>query len=174
MNFVDLSVGLLDIFDGNRQYSRNINSYFKWREQNKKKFDNMLYRLQKQGVIKKYNDNGETSIELTIQGQKKLRGYLIEELNLKKAEVWDKKWRVVMFDIPNENKLGRRLLRMKLLSLGFKKLQESVFIFPYECEAEINLITEYYEVRKFVNFLLVDTFDEESKYLNKFIEDGII
>jgi len=42
-------------------------------------------------------------------------------------------------------------------------LQESVFIFPYECEDEINFITEVFLIRPFVKFVRVKSFTNEEK-----------
>ena len=48
------------------------------------------------------------------------------------------------FDIPERFKKQGEALRNKLRELGFAKLQESVFIYPYECEDEINFIVEVF------------------------------
>ena len=56
----------------------------------------------------------------------------------------DGEWRIVIFDIPEKFKKAREALRMKLKELGFLELQKSVFIFPYECEDEINFIVEVF------------------------------
>ena len=41
---------------------------------------------------------------------------------------WDGVWRVVIFDIPEENKRVRYVLRETLKILGFRPLQKSVWI----------------------------------------------
>ena len=43
---------------------------------------------------------------------------------------WDKKWRIVSFDIEEVNSNLRKRFREKLKELGFGMLQESVFITP--------------------------------------------
>jgi len=43
---------------------------------------------------------------------------------------WDKKWRLVVFDIPEKNRLARDALRKKLKELGFAPLQRSTWISP--------------------------------------------
>ncbi|MFH1552011.1 MAG: hypothetical protein ABIC36_04015, partial [bacterium] len=62
----------------------------------------------------------------------------------------------------------REALRNKLKDLGFKELQKSVFILPYECEDEIDFITEVFEIRHGVRFLKVDSFTNEEQFRIKF------
>src|SRR3989344_4593151 len=59
---------------------------------------------------------------------------------IKKPARWDKLWRLVIFDIPEEERTGRMALAAKLKELGFYPLQKSVFIHPYECKDEIDFI----------------------------------
>jgi phenylacetic acid degradation operon negative regulatory protein len=55
-----------------------------------------------------------------------------------KAKVsWDKKWRMVIFDIPEVTRRDRDFLRSQLQWLGFLELQKSVWIFPYEIKSEL-------------------------------------
>ena len=79
-----------------------------------------------------------------------------------KKQVWDNKWRLVFFDIPEKYRWGRDSLRKKLKELGFFELQKSVFIFPYECKDEVDFIIEYYGIRKHVRYGVFDFIDNES------------
>ncbi len=60
-----------------------------------------------------------------------------------------------MFDIPENRKSARESIRNKLKELGFTQFQKSVWLYPYPCEAEIDFITEYYSVAKYVNLITV-------------------
>jgi phenylacetic acid degradation operon negative regulatory protein len=50
--------------------------------------------------------------------------------------VWDKKWRIVLFDIPESQRTVRQLFRLKLMDLGVRMLQSSVWITPSPHAAE--------------------------------------
>ena len=67
------------------------------------------------------------------------------------------------FDIPERFKKAREALRNKLRELGFAKLQESVFIYPYECENEINFIVEVFLIRPFVRLIRAKHFTNEEQ-----------
>ena len=57
---------------------------------------------------------------------------------------------------------------MKLKELGFKELQKSVLILPYECEDEINFIVEVFQIRPFVRFIRAKSFTNEEQLKIKF------
>ena len=73
-----------------------------------------------------------------------------------------------MFDIPERLKKVRETLRYQLKRLGFLELQKSVFVLPYECEHELEYITEFYNIRKYVRVILADKIDNELDLKNKF------
>jgi len=45
--------------------------------------------------------------------------------------------------------------------LGFYPLQKSVFVFPYECENELEFITEFYNIRRYVRYIIAEKIDNE-------------
>jgi CRISPR-associated endonuclease Cas2 len=75
---------------------------------------------------------------------------------------------MVIFDIPEKKKRAREALRNKLKDLGFKELQKSVFIHPYECEDEIDFITKVFEIRPYIRFARLDMFTNEEQFKIKF------
>ena len=52
-------------------------------------------------------------------------------------EVWDGKWRIVVWDIPEKRRSARDLLRFKLKMLGFKLLQKSIWVSRKNCTKEL-------------------------------------
>ena len=70
--------------------------------------------------IKDY-PGGSTRIILSDNGKKKILEYKIDELKINKPKKWDQKWRIVIFDIPEEYKKIREAVRGHLKRLGFYK-----------------------------------------------------
>ena len=68
----------------------------------------------------------------------------IDDLEIAKQKKWDKKWRLVIFDIAQIKKIYREAFRGKLKDLGFRSLQKSVWVHPYECQAEIELLKDFF------------------------------
>ena len=78
-----------------------------------------------------------------------------------KENLWDGKWRTVIFDIPEKLKSARNALRDKLKEVGFHELQKSVFVFPYECKDEIDFIIEFFNLRQYVRYGIFDFIDND-------------
>ena len=105
---------------------------------------------------------------LTDKGKKRILKYDIDKIEIKKPSSWDKLWRLVIFDIPEDKNLGRKALAAKLKELGFYPMQKSVFIYPYECKDEIDFITEIFELAPYVRFLRVKDTDIDLDLKNRF------
>lgn len=69
---------------------------------------------------------------------------------------WDGRWRVVFFDIPEKHKPARDSFRLKLIDMGFRKIQDSVFVCPYPCEKEIIFLVGMYNLSSYVCFMEAD------------------
>lgn len=74
---------------------------------------------------------------------------------------WDKRYRLVMFDIPQRRKGMRDRLRMFMNDFGFLRLQDSVWISPYDCEDLIALVKVELRVGKDVLYAVVDQIEND-------------
>ena len=104
---------------------------------NQKEIKNSIRELSKLEFIKK-KENYDGSVLISLNEKGRLRA-----LNLSfkrfynRKEKWDGKWRMVAFDIPDASRKGRNALRYRMRLGGFYELQESLFLYPYDCEKEI-------------------------------------
>ncbi len=73
-----------------------------------------------------------------------------------KPKHWDKKWRMILFDIPEHRRTTRAFLRGALLRAGFCRMQQSAWIYPYEAEEFITLLKVESKLGKSVQYVLVD------------------
>ncbi|MFQ6083843.1 MAG: PaaX family transcriptional regulator C-terminal domain-containing protein [Candidatus Aminicenantia bacterium] len=76
-------------------------------------------------------------LEVTKEGQKKLRGLFQEYFSPPK---WDGNWYLVNFDVPETLCRKRNILRENLKILGFGKLQNSIWICPYNFLGDIEKV----------------------------------
>jgi DNA-binding transcriptional regulator PaaX len=53
---------------------------------------------------------------------------------------------VVIFDIPHCDRVKRNAFRWKLKELRFYSLQKSVWVCPFDCKDEINLLREFFSL----------------------------
>lgn len=127
--------GALDLFEEIRDplgiVSKSYETMYGWvpRQYKKHNYNHLVWRSIKTGYIEKIEKDGEIYIRLTSAGNEKIvRDFPFLAFQNKK---WDKKWRLVTFDIEERSKQIRERFRSKLKELGFGMLQESVFISPY-------------------------------------------
>ena len=117
-----------------------VRSFLKNKKHKAKSTNNAFWRLYKQGCITLERKNHQSYISLTEEGRRRAGMYQINDLAIKKPKQWDKKWRIVIFDIPHRNRFVREVLRGMLKQLGFRLLQKSVWVHPFPCQEEINLV----------------------------------
>ena len=102
--------------------SRSDSARIKRKQQS---FYSTLYRLQRQGFIKKTKDR---KLLVTVLGKEKYKK-ILKHLPIRSYKPErDDSLKVIIFDIPEKEKYKRDWLRDQLQDLGFKMLQKSVWI----------------------------------------------
>ncbi len=124
-------------------------------------------KLVKRGLLV-YKDG---HYQLTHEGEKTLRLWEIADYKLNKPKHWDKKWRVVIFDIPEKKKKIRDQVRNLFVSAGFERLQDSVWVYPYDCENIIGLLKTDLGIGKDLLYMIVDEI-ENDKHLREVFKLG--
>ena len=61
-----------------------------------------------------------------------------------------------MFDIPDERKIKREALRGKLKQLDFTMIQKSVWLHPFPCYDELEMLKEFFGFTN-KNYLMIET-----------------
>jgi len=139
-----------------------LKGFKKGRKYSRKKVYDTFYNLRRQGLIKVEERNHQIYISLTEEGRKKASWLQIDSLKISKPKKWDRKWRIVIFDISQLKKLYREAFRGKLKELGFRSLQKSVWIYPFGCLAEIELLKEFFGLsEKEVRLILAEDIGKE-------------
>src|SRR3989344_991304 len=110
--------------------------------------------FEKEGLIIWSEKGGKRVPSLTVAGKKKLREQLSRFPT--KSVHWDGKWRIVIFDIWERRRRIRDLLRLELTRYGFKKIQNSVWAYPYDCQEFIDLLKTDMRLGRGVLFLVVE------------------
>ena len=121
-------------------------------------------RLVKKGLLV-YKDG---KLSLTPKGEKELRLMDADMYKVKKPRRWDGKWRVLAFDIKEKRRHLRWRVRSVLSSVGFIRLQDSVWIYPYDCEDMITLLKADLKIGKEVLYLIVDSLENDKEYRKYF------
>lgn len=137
--------GVIIIAGQSPYFIRNImREYKKWNKYPKRKIADTFSNLRRRGLIEINKVNNQIYINLTEEGRKKANVYQIGALEIKRPRKWDRKWRIVIFDIAQLKKVYREAFRGKLKELGFYCLQKSVWVHPFDCRAEIELLRDFF------------------------------
>ncbi|MCL5676074.1 MAG: hypothetical protein M1120_03015 [Patescibacteria group bacterium] len=140
--------GLFDVFEeardpfGIRAYG--CKTMYGWIPQRYKRhnFVRLVQKQLKTGNIEKKIKNGQAYLRLTSTGQDKIkRDFPLISLQKQK---WDRKWRIVVFDIAEISRRSRDILRAKLKKLGFGMFQKSVWVTPHDITQDF---TEFIQSR---------------------------
>ncbi len=119
-------------------------------------------------IEEKTNKDGTIRLVLSVGGKHKALSFKIDKMNICKPKTWDRKWRVVIFDVPEHLKKLRDALREHLNQFGFLYLQKSVFVHPFPCSDQMEFLIEFYQARPYVRQLLVEKIDNELHLKKKF------
>lgn len=121
-----------------------------------------LAELKRQGLIITSHEDDNLRLQLTVKGIHRLQKLEIDELEIKTPRKWDKKWRMVMFDIPARRKESRYLLLSQLRRLGFVMIQNSLWIHPYPCFEIVERVVRYSNLQQFVSVAEICRLDEHA------------
>lgn len=123
----------------------------------------ILNEIKRQGLVYVVSGEDKISYTLTPAGAYRLQRLAIDELNIDVPKKWDKKWRVVSFDVPVQFSKQRAAFVQRLQGLGFKMMQKSIWAYPYPCIEEIEKLASYYNVLRFCTLFELSYLDELSQ-----------
>jgi DNA-binding transcriptional regulator PaaX len=126
---------------------------------NSERYHNSLHNLNRNGFVRRGN-NG--IYRLTKDGERKAFFAYLDAKSSKykaKKQTWDKKWRIIFFDIPEEKRHLRDYLRTILRAIGFKEFQKSIWIYPYKIPLFLKDLLFEERIKQYTRF--VTTYDIE-------------
>lgn len=133
----EATIWYLEILSGKRKLSIDAliaeqirdNTTFR---HNRDKARRRIVYLVNTGLVKKSGRYQNAVYELTDKGLERLEQLSMQKLRAR-VDSWDRKWRLVLFDIPESARLARDQIRRLLKELGFQQLQLSVWVHPLPC-----------------------------------------
>lgn len=101
-------------------------------------------------------------LQLTVKGIHRLQRAQLESIEVPVPATWDKKWRMVLFDIPARRAESRYILTSQLKRLGFVMVQRSMWLHPYPCFDEVAQLLQYANLNPFVTLAEISRLDNNS------------
>lgn len=135
----------------------------------KYQINDALMRLARKGLVRFVERDGQRFARLTERGERQLK--LEREkaaLQLRKKKRWDKRWRVIIFDIPERRRRTRGLLRITMRECGFVRLQDSVWVYPHDCEELIVLLKADLKIGNALLYMVVEKVENDTWLKQRF------
>lgn len=151
-----------------RFWSQLFERLFKNKDIDKRAVKDAFYYLKKKNliigeIIGEAND--QLHIRLTAEGRKEAAKYRINDLKINCSKQWDKKWRVIIFNLSEKEKSKKQAFLKKIKELGLHALQKNVWIIPFPCGKEIKALREFFDL-DVKDLRIIETKDlEEDKIL---------
>lgn len=125
-------------------------------------------RLKQKGWIIFENTNGRKYMRLTEKGEREVTRIRLGTYSIPQPRRWDGKWRVVMFDIYERRRMDRTKIRLILSNLGLYRLQDSVWVHPFDCEEIIALIKTEFRLGENLLYVIADAIDYDRRLRDHF------
>lgn len=96
---------------------------------------------------------------------------MLEQLsfqNIEQTASWDQKWRLVIYDVPEQNRQVRDKVRSLLKDLGFYKLQISTWVHPLPCLDQFKQIKKASKLNDELLLLEVSHLENEKLLIDHF------
>ena len=114
------------------------------------------------GYLAMEEREGKKFVKLTQKGERFAALMHEGALAPKRPKHWDKKWRLLAFDVPERRRKTRERIRATLVTLGFVRLQDSVWIYPYDCEDFILVLKAEFKIGKDVLYIIADHVENDA------------
>ena len=121
-------------------------------------------RLVIKGHIRFIIKNGKKFLEITEAGTRALaleEARAAQPARIKKKR-WDHRYRMVILDIPEKRRGVRERLRRLMREFGFLRIQDSIWVSPYDCEELVMLIKAELHVGKDILYVIADTIENDA------------
>ena len=144
------------------------NEYRIWKRFNIPYLKRTLERLEKQKLVKISEEDGIQIVRITGAGQSRILKYALDELAVEKPRIWNGKWTLVSYDIPNNLKKLREIFQEYLKAWGFYPLHESVFLHAYPCEKQVEFLRSYLGIGENVRIFSVSKIENDAVFKDFF------
>jgi len=107
-------------------------------------------------------------LSITRKGRNAIGELAANTRSLLKNTTWDRKWRVAAYDIPEKYASLRDKVRDILKRAGFRKLQQSIWIFPHHCEDLVQLIKTEGKLGPYILYGVLERIEDEDRLMKLF------
>lgn len=125
--------------------------------------DRALRKLIRRGFVREVRRGRTAGYALTDRGREYLARHELSRTKLCPPKRWDRKWRVIVFDIPEKRRYLRDMLRTQFTRLGLHSIQKSVWLFPYACDDLVRFLKADLGLGRNVQYFTVGKFEDREE-----------
>jgi len=125
-------------------------------------------RLVAKGYATWVEKDGKKFLRITPKGQKAFAFEQAKIVLKNQKKKWDGRWRMVIFDVPEKRRRVRNRLCAVMREIGFVRMQDSVWVYPYDCEDFIALLKVELKIGKDVLYAIADTIEHDKNLRHLF------
>lgn len=120
----------------------------------KERFGRLIKYLKYNGYLYLKKEKNKEAVIITSKGAEKILTIKRKIEGLPKRK--DGKWQMVIFDIPEDIRKRRDYFRIGLKRLKYQKLQQSIWVCPYDALEETEELLRDLKIESFVKILLIE------------------
>ncbi|MDP3771188.1 MAG: hypothetical protein Q8R16_02735 [bacterium] len=125
--------------------------------------DRTVRNLIRRGLVEEVQRGRIVGYALTDRGREHLARHELAHAAFTSPKRWDKKWRMIIFDIPEKRRYLRDTLRAHFTRLGLYPIQKSVWLFPYACHDLVRLLKVDLGLGRSVQCFTVGEFEDREE-----------
>ncbi|MFZ1249630.1 MAG: hypothetical protein WAQ24_04915 [Candidatus Saccharimonadales bacterium] len=136
-----------------------------YERQARRETQRVIRYMKQQGLLA---GNYEHGLQVTEKARKRLARSEFRDRQVRALQQWDGYWRIVLYDVPEDQKSARDALGHQLRRFGCFQLQKSTWITPFPCRDDIVQISTHYGVDSYVTYFEAVNLDNEKVLLARF------
>src|SRR3989344_2102657 len=145
------------------QLLKHVEKYIGPQPKLNRRLSQAITRLIEQGLVERQQTKKGPRLVLTDTGSQRANLLTVVEQTVQPRR-WDRKWRIVIFDVWETRHNTRDRLRTMLRNIGFVRIQNSVWVFPYPCEELFALLRTDLKLGKGMLYIVADEIENDEEF----------
>lgn len=156
--YLTAGLGLILMTPNASRLLKYVEKYIGPKPRLNRRMSQAINRLRERGLVKRIETDKGIALRLTRNGAELATSLEKEEkiFSTRKPKKWDYKWRIVIFDIWERRRSVRDRLRTLLQRNGFVKIQNSVWVYPYDSEELLVFLRTNLRLGKGILYIVAD------------------
>ena len=127
-----------------------------------------VQKLVERGLLVKSIQGKIPVVRLSDEGERLLARFRAKETAQGPVKNWDGVWHIIIYDVKEWRRTDRDRFRFELISFGFTRIQQSVWVSPYDHQDLITLIKADYKIGKDILYIKAKYIERDDRLRKHF------